>query len=88
MTWVVVKLGVYLHEVWGPFDNRELAGRAAEKFAEKEPDAHHTIEVRSLNPKTGLGDAVSALRGTEEPGRHWWEQQWPSAQPSSIFGLW
>ena len=75
MTWVVTKTGIYLHEVWGPFDNKEAAGRAAEKFAEKEPDAHHKIEVRPLEPETGLGDAMSSFRGTKKPGRYWWEEE-------------
>lgn len=74
MTWVVTKLGVYLHEVWGPFDDRELADKAAVEFAEKEPDGHHKIEVRPMDPETGLGEAVSTFRGTEKPGRYWWEE--------------
>jgi len=75
MTWVVTKTGIYLHEVWGPFDNREAACVAAKKFAEKEPDAHHKIEVRPLEPETGLGDAMSSFRGTKKPGRYWWEEE-------------
>ena len=75
MTWVVVKLAIYLHEVWGTFDTREAASAAAKRFAEGEPDDHHRIEVRPLDPETGLGDAVSTFRGTNKPGRHWWEEQ-------------
>ena len=74
MTYVVVKRGVYIQGIWGPYTKQE-ATAAAELRAAKEPDAHHTIEACPLNPEDGIGAAVTSFTGTHQEGRYWWEEE-------------
>ena len=63
MKYVVCKKGVYLHDVYGPYDTPADAVARADGLAQKDVDAHHWWVVRSLDTVHGLGDeAIHTVR--------------------------
>ena len=76
MNFVVVKQGVYMQGIYGPYDSVEAAKWEARKRAEEDEDHYHTWEVRELTPE-GLittswpseeGSTEVLVRYAQEPG--------------------
>lgn len=67
VTFLVVKQGVYIQEVYGPFDEF-TATAAARTLAATDRDDYHTYDVRSVRP-AGLGVVVASFAQEPRPGR-------------------
>lgn len=59
MRYVVVKAGVYIQGVYGPFSNELKAKTAAQELALADCDGYHDWQVSTL-AKDGLGDPVAS----------------------------
>lgn len=85
MLYVVIKKGVYRHNVIGVWDNLANAKKAAEGAIASEPDDYHQMEiVRTPLNLIGEDEVVATLyREIENPARRepankvkkqWWEE--------------
>jgi hypothetical protein len=61
-SYVVVKDGVYIQEVYGPFDALGQATDKCEKLAKEDEDDYHLWLVCELNSETGLGGTLFSCR--------------------------
>lgn len=57
MRYAVVKQGVYIHDVFGPYTRLDAARIKAQHMAVADDDSHHSWDVRELTHQ-GLGDEV------------------------------
>ena len=70
MTYVVVKRGIYIRGVFGPYSEKSEAFAACEALALADVDLHHDWCVEELTPD-GLGPTVRTLSGDFGGGTPW-----------------
>jgi hypothetical protein len=80
MAWVVVQEGVYMHDVWGPFDTPEAAEAQAQLLAATDGDDYHCYTVYAVSPHSGLGQPG---RSFAQEGRRWMHSDGVTRVPRS-----
>lgn len=62
MTYLVIRQGVYIQGVWGPFDVAEEAILFARSLAAEDKDSYHSYDVRPVSrADLGRGDRDMGL---------------------------
>jgi hypothetical protein len=57
---VVVKWGVYMQEIYGPYDDKYIARQAAIRLAKADEDSYHKWRVHQLS-RDGLRDETFCI---------------------------
>jgi len=68
---VVIKKGVYMHGVWGPWSRMAVAAEAAQRLAAADDDAYHSWDVHQLD-----ADAAEGLGPQLASYTQWGTQVW------------
>lgn len=72
--YIVIKTGVYRHDVVGAFGTIEAACTAGEAAARAEPDAHHTFDVVECTLDAPGERSVAEVKRTDR--RHAENNRW------------